>query len=245
MNQIIKDIDGTKGYFTDYQMQFDELLVYQNAVRSHYLNVLTNYNKDIVDKFSERSMQEYHELSHLLPHSSLWTKENRILPPIYLSDLKLTPFFVFLNRIFGCYQITGEDGIYEEELYWRIVRPNSLQDVGPLHADSWFWALSGKKYSQDLRRIKIWIPLFTEPGVNGFKFIEGSHLKKELFHYDSIEKDGKIKPAINGDFEHLSEIYNGDPGRPFIFNDDLIHGGAIGGLSTRVSLEFTILVNLS
>ena len=26
--------------------------------------------------------------------------------------------------------------------YWRIVRPNKVNDVGPLHRDEWFWKLN-------------------------------------------------------------------------------------------------------
>ena len=38
------------------------------------------------------------------------------------------------------------------------------------------------------------------------------------------------------------ESFKSDRGQCFIFNDKLMHGGLAGGKFTRVSLEFTILV---
>jgi ectoine hydroxylase-related dioxygenase (phytanoyl-CoA dioxygenase family) len=37
-------------------------------------------------------------------------------------------------------------------------------------------------------------------------------------------------------------IFNSHPGEAIIFNDQLLHGGAVGQNETRVSLEFTMFV---
>ena len=65
------------------------------------------------------------------------------------------------------------------------------------------------------------------------------------YEYIGVEKHGFIKPQITTPQEILdsrAKIHNGVPGNAIIFHDRLIHGGKIGGELTRVSLEFTILV---
>lgn len=145
MNNVLNELDGSKGYYCEYRMSDKELSIYRDTVSSHYFDVLIESSQYDLHKFEEIPITRYHEQADSLDHQSLWSKKNRILPPKYLMNLKATPFFEFIYKEFGIFKITGEDGVYEEEIYWRLVRPDSAQDVGPLHADSWFWALAGEE----------------------------------------------------------------------------------------------------
>ena len=70
---------------------------------------------------------------------------------------------------------SDEDSIGRPEIYWRLVRPNKLNDVGPLHADSWFWNLNNKKKD---KRFKLWVPIHCEINNTGFRYVPNSHVKK-------------------------------------------------------------------
>src|SRR5207237_1422761 len=67
--------------------------------------------------------------------------------------------------------------ISHDELNWRVVRPNQPTDVGPIHADKWFWD-AGYGYGSmpaGYDRVKIWIGVYTEPGVKGLTVKPDSH----------------------------------------------------------------------
>jgi hypothetical protein len=52
-----------------------------------------------------------------------------------------------------------------------------------------------------------------------------------------------VKPQIDEDENSLDAIiFDSKPGDAIVFHDRLLHGGAVGGSSTRVSLEFTMFV---
>lgn len=238
---LLTSIDESNGYYCEYQMSDEELDLFRKSVEKHFWEVVKQFDENLAEQLSGQSLLNYHIWSSLLPHSSIWTKSNRLISPKNLDILKQSPFFEFLNNCLGTFSITGEEGIYHEEVCWRIARPFSPEDVGPLHADSWFWQLSNVTISKHLRRIKVWIPLYNEQGVNGLQIIAGSHKNKDAYKYTSVQKHLKTKPEISNDYKHLASVYKGQAGCPIIFHDDLVHGGIVGGSTTRVSMEFTIL----
>ena len=87
-------------------------------------------------------------------------------------------------------------------------------------------------------------PLIVEPGLNGLLVFPGSH--KELIEsYTSGFRDGIYKPIFDSSTIQTKPVLaNVCPGEMLIFDDNLLHGGAINyGSSTRVSLEFTLIIN--
>ena len=95
-----------------------------------------------------------------------------------------------------------------------------------------------------MERIKIWIPLYCEKDLNGLYIVPNSH--KQDYTYRSEQRDGKLKPLPNFTIEPGElQLCSTSPGDAIIFHDELLHGGAIGGKKTRVSVEFTMLVKKS
>ena len=81
-------------------------------------------------------MERYYEASHLLDHVSIWPKKVRILLQNAVSEIRKVNFIGQLEDYFGPFGIFDEDNVGREEIYWRLVRPNDKNDVGPLHADA-------------------------------------------------------------------------------------------------------------
>ena len=119
-----------------------------------------------------------------------------------------------------------------------------VNDVGPLHRDSWFWELNSdfKKPEFPFKRIKIWIAVLTDPGLNGFIVVPGSHLDSNIRWHGEF-RHGKCKPVLDSDPLKLNqELIPTQPGQCIIFDDNLLHGGAITrARSTRISLELTLI----
>ena len=195
-----------------------------------------------VKRFEGCGIERYHEASHLIDHGSVWPKKVRILPQNAVSEIRKMSFVNKLEDYFGSFEISDEDNVGREEIYWRLVRPNEKNDVGPLHADSWFWGLGHGTTPNNMVRVKVWIGIYVEPGLNGFVYVPESHLKNWPYH--AVLKDGFKKPKIDVDEGSLNPLlFKSKPGDTIIFHDKLLHGGALGkGNRTRVSLEFTMFV---
>ena len=147
----------------------------------------------------------------------------------------------------------------------RIARPHEKLDTFPAHADAWYFSnykeiadvalrYSGEKCTQlewtkddhngvNFDVIHIWIPIYSEPGLNGLLVAPGSHLKS--WNYRKV-KNGKFsskfpKFQLSDGEDVVLKLLDVDPGDVVIFHDNLIHQGALNkGFETRVSLLFNI-----
>lgn len=92
-------------------------------------------------QFESLPLDFYHEKAHLIDQKKSWPKVARILPRSSVEKVWALNFMKLLEDEVGAFQISDEEGLGSEDMYWRLVRQDSLSDVGPLHADEWFWAL--------------------------------------------------------------------------------------------------------
>jgi hypothetical protein len=192
---------------------------------------------------SKMDLINYHNFNLGINHGDFWPKSKRIIGKLNLIKVIKMPFMQNLKNILGDFKISNEEGIQNEEIYWRIVRPNNREDIGPIHADKWFWdAMDNSSISNEnirYERLKLWMPLYSEVGVSGLKVVKKSHLNE----YDhSVKKvNGRVKFEAKSEDNYDLEVLEIDPGQAVIFHDNLLHGGSVGIRETRVSLEFTIL----
>ena len=123
---------------------------------------------------------------------------------------------------------------------WRLVRPNSPTDVGPLHADAWFWDLGHGITPPGYKRVKVWIAITVLQAKTDSSLCEFSQapmaISWRVKRWNNKTKIGISEKDLN------VEIFNSQPGEAIVFNDQLLHGGVVGQSETRVSLEFTIFV---
>lgn len=236
---MIKEIDGENGFYDKLIINENEFKIIKNIINKSYLKVISKI------ALKETRIENYINIIHKDKKidNKLWTKRNRILQNKDVNKIKELSFFKELEKNFGKIIITNEENIEEEEMYWRIVRPENMDggsDVGPAHADSWFW--NKAEDITEKRRIKIWISIIGDEDNCGFKFILGSHKKKWNFETQLVE--GKIKPKLNLNLEKEKfDLLKTKSGGTIIFNDDLIHGGYALKNKMRVSLEWTMLIN--
>ena len=75
---------------------------------------------------------------------------------------------------------------------------------------------------------------------------EDSHKRKDI-NWEGKFKDGIMKPLLLDKVDSLDmKLLTTKPGDVIIFNDNLIHGGALNkGEKTRVSVEFTLLKKIN
>ena len=237
--EIFADVFGKMGFSTK-KLSITDLNEIRSIVKSHYLSQLDNYNISF-DDWKSLEMNDYNKFSHLIPHDQIWNKKNRILPLNMYNRIIETSFFKQLKNELGDIFISDEDEVGRPEIYWRLVRPLPNIDVGPIHADAWFWELGHGSSPITHKRIKFWFSIYNEPGQNGFCYVPSSHLKD--YKYKSEERHGIKKPVFNSDDYNLDiNVFESSPGDFIVFNDRLLHGGKPGGSKSRVSIEFTLFV---
>lgn len=242
MRKLQQEVDGPSGYSLELKLLQAELSEIRNIIELQWLEVIKKYIPNQIDLFKKNGLMHYHKLSNLLNHSTTWPTSERILPKYIIDQIREMSFFQRLAKEFDILFLSDDEGM-GEEMVWRLVRPNEPKDVGPLHADAWFWELGhGRPSNESMKRVKVWIAIYCEPGKNGLKIVSGSH--RRHWPYSCEKRHGYLKPCFDETIVDLPiELTLTQPGDAIVFNERLLHGGAINmGSETRVSLEFDLCV---
>jgi len=134
--------------------------------------------------------------------------------------------------------VSDEEDLGYPNVYWRLVRAGSASDVGPVHADHWFWDLGHGRIPDGFRRVKTWLPLRQDAAYPGLCIGPGTQAMH--FDYEKVVKDGKAKPVFDRKgVDHLMKPAPVSVGQAVVFHDRLLHGGEVSPRSLRLSMELT------
>lgn len=236
-------VEKGPGYFADFHLSPTELDTARKIVEAHWRQVILSKYPQLQDMMAAATLDRYHELSAHLDHASLWNKKARILSGQDCAQLLKFSLFDYLRSEFGDLEVTDDEGSGHGEIYWRLVRPHETHDIGPMHADSWFWKLGhGIPPAPGKARVKIWLALWCEPGKAGLTVVPSSQLTQWPFHGEM--RHGFMKPCPDVDFSGMKKfLIPTKPGDAVIFSDDLLHGGTVtSGETTRVNLEWSVML---
>jgi len=232
----------------DYHVKGFSIL--QNLIGASELNHIKHYIlSNIASIYSSHCLQPFSDWAELVStysqvsdqqHSLLSPKSARTFKVEQVDDILSMTFVENLKSIIGPFLITQEECIGYPEIYWRITRPFQPSDIGPLHADGWFWDLN-PSWRPDYfsNRIKFWAPIEIHSGKNGLNVLPSSHDMN--FDYKVNNFDGKQKPVLSTLVDQASlQLLMTKPKDAVIFHDRLLHGGAENLSSApRISFEMT------
>lgn len=247
----LKDqIFGPQGYSTDLRLAAGELAIFRGLINDQWLATIAHAHPDLSEAAAAAGIENYHRIADRVEHKKLWPKANRVLPQHAVETVKGLPFFATLKHEFGDFEISDVYDTHQhhghEEIYWRLVRPNVGSDVGSIHADTWFhrsFNMGHGMFAPGTATVKIWIPIYCEPGKNGLAIVKGSHTRDWSFHVETIE--GLPKPVPDQDLSNVgAELVATEPGNMVIFHEKTLHGGVVNrGNGTRVSAEITMVLS--
>lgn len=249
MQSIKEEVFGEKGYSSEVSLSHDELTSFRALVAEQWLDTIRHAHPELEEEAKSLGLPNYHLLADKLDHKGLWPKSSRVLPKKSVEVVKSLPFIKKLKAEFGEFEISDVYDTYqhhgEEEVYWRLVRPGAGTDVGALHNDKWFHESfndGNGMFPPGVTTVKIWLPLYCEPGKNGLSLVEGSHLKKWNYHLENI--GGTLKPLPDDDLSNVgARLIPTEPGNMLLFNENTLHGGVVNqGSYTRVSVEITLVL---
>lgn len=246
----LKDqVFGHLGFSADMKLNEDELQAFRSLISNQWLSVIQTSHPELANEAKAIGIQNYHTLSNRIDHNKIWPKCNRLLPQIAVDEIKQFSFINALKEEFGDFSISDiydtKQHFGKEEIYWRLVRPNTPSDIGPLHCDHWFHTAFNNgqgMFNTDEKTVKIWIPIFCEPNKSGLSIVPGSHLRD--WHYHIVTTNGVPRPMLDEDISKIdAQLIPTEPGNMLIFNENVLHGGVINkGKYTRVSVEITMVL---
>lgn len=182
-------------------------------------------------------------------HKILGQKKYRLFSRDDIATIKNTQFFKLLKeklnkRGISRIAVNGKfsDNVEDEEVYFRMVRPFFLNDVGVPHADSWYHITYGEKSKQFSESFKIWIPIFPESGTAGLSIARKPNIS--IGKYKTFKKNGIDMPTIADEDLHQIKLQpmTMKGGELLIFPPDTMHCGMVNyGDKNRVSIEITLL----
>jgi hypothetical protein len=214
----------------------EELSRVRAMITTQYLEQLGQAAPSLLEQAADVGIHRYHTLPIAFDHGAFWSKDRRILPASTLPAFERMGFFRRIR------EVLPSAAIYHDDLMWRVVRPDQPSDVGPIHADKWFWDAGNGAIPADHDRFKVWVAVDTEPGLNGLCVKPESHRSTTWKHHFEF-KHGKMKPVLDESAEELRmELLPLRPGEMVFFHDALLHGGVVNrGQFCRVSLELTVI----
>lgn len=186
---ILTEIFGKSGYSTAFSITDHELEYFRDLINKQWIAHIESTYPEHAARFREAGLERYHELSHLVSHSDLWPKEQRVLSREAVEKALQLDFIRRLRTLLGIDFRVSDVLFFSEsiagypEIYWRLVRPGVTTDVGGMHADRWFHDVQDTLFGDDETTLKMWLPIFTEAGRNGLFVVPGSHLKNWRVKY--------------------------------------------------------------
>lgn len=212
----------------------------RELIKAHMLSVAAEVSPQAVDALAVTELEQFHEVEGY-DHGKMLSKRGRTLPKASVDEIKSMSFFDYVAEVFGDYYLADEEEIGQEQITFRLVRPNRREDVGSLHCDAWFWEQFGTRLPEGVSRTKVWAPICVEPSLNGLRLAPGSHLR--AFPYRAENNGGKLEFVPEFDLSELDlQQYCGDVGHPVLFNYRTLHVGPLNrGTKSRVSIETTIM----
>jgi hypothetical protein len=232
---VFEAIATGPGYYVGQRLSPVELKTVRGWITAHYLDHLQSVDAGLVNEAERLGIENYHLLKHSFEHGTVWPKQTRILSTSHVGAIRNMGFSQALLEEFGDF------GISDDELNWRLVRPHADDDVGPVHADGWFWELGYGRIPPGWDRFKIWVPIYSEVGANGLSVKPYSHLRRDWKRHAEV-RHGMAKPVLDENVDELNmQLLPLEPGAMVMFHDALLHGGVVNrGTRCRVSLELTI-----
>lgn len=238
---MLNSIRTTPGYFAGLRLSAQDLALVRGLVCAHLAEQVEQVAPEQLQTFLSTPLEQYHTISHLVPHGQLLARTSRILPQSAADRIRTTSLMAQIESELGPVEISDEEGVGRESVSIRLVRPGMDTDVGSLHTDHWFWPLYNFALPKDKQRVKVWVAICCEPGKSGLLVSPDSHVRE--WKYTTVERAGMLKPLLDPVEKPVVELVSIEPGGGIAFNYHLLHGGAVTrGSTTRVSMEFTVLV---
>lgn len=229
------------GYSIDFFLLPDELKFLREAI------ALQIRNRAYIC-MEQAGLQDYHTVTH---HKMWGDKRSRVFPQDVVAEVENFEFLKHVRYDVGEWRISpvianGKIDRTRNEVYWRIVRPHAETDVAELHADYWYFGSFKDEEGKSLLQpgdftLKAWIPIECEPGLNGLEVIEDSHHREWQIRNVPLVNNWREKRELLEE-PGARMLLPTRPGNVVLFNDHLLHGGAVNrGSKTRISVEITLI----
>ena len=211
-------------------------------IKQQLVQAAAEQSPELADAFDKLPLERCHEVAVPYDHGLLLSKRNRALSQAAIREIRQMSAFDYFHEIFGeKFHVCGGESFVEDEIMFRVVRPNRREDVGTLHADDWFWRHFGQACPPGMHRAKFWTLVCGDPQTSGLRLAPRSHQLHATCQV--IQQGNKLIFEPNVDWRDIDlHLYVGKVGEPLLFNNETLHVGSLNpGPHTRISFEGTII----
>ena len=239
--EISDAVKGASGYWVGPLLTDTEVDGLRRLILAQFFERIAQLAPNAVEHFASAGMTRYHTESHRIDHARAWPRHARLMGAEGVNFIERSSLMHRLVDEFDGGTISNEIEGAAPEVVWRLVRPGQTDDIGPLHADRWFWDINRWPIPEGMRCIKLWLMVHGGLGLAGLRVAPGSH-RETHWTYSVEHRHGLDKPVFDEATSGIkTNLLSTPPGTAVAFSYDLLHGGAVtGGDECRGSLEFTL-----
>lgn len=218
-----------------------ELTRISELIKEHLLNMVSNQPAELRNNLEVLPLERWHEASSSYDHGALLSKRNRVLSAAATREVLSMSPFDHLREVFEDFYLYDEDNFGQEEISFRIVRPERREDVGSLHRDDWFWQSHSLRRPKGMHRVKLWVQITGDPETAGLRLAPNSH--RLNVNFEPMEQGTKLIFKSDVDWRKINlRRFTAPLGTPILFNHYTLHVGSLNpGPLSRVSFETTLI----
>lgn len=195
---LLNQVNQGDGFYLA-TMSAQDLAQLRTLATEQFLHTIQCVAPEHVALYREAGLADYHKVHQPehFEHGRVWRKSARVFGPSAIEQVSQLGFYQKLQSCLGEFLVSDEEKFGWPGIYWRLVRPGG-SDVGPVHADKWFWDLGHGEMPKNgnYYRLKIWISLHSQPGKSGLRVVPSSQ-KSDEWRYHGEERSGIIKPVLD------------------------------------------------
>jgi hypothetical protein len=185
----------------------------------------------------------YHKYCNDYLHRRMWNKKSRIFDEQFIRKYEITSWLNEICSIKPNYHVLDIEKIGYPEIYFRLVRPNKIEDISGPHTDGAYYEVTDKISEEKWKNwIKVWIPICHENRDNTLLLYPSSMNHSPKFIPKEFQD--KPRPVLLENIENYYPCLNPnlDNGIALYFSPYLLHGAlnSMNSKYTRVSIEFAI-----
>ena len=188
-------------------------------------------------------LKNYHKYCDDRIHHNISNKKSRLLDEEFFCNVQINGWLNEVCDISPNFHVLDIEKIGYPEIYFRLVRPNRVEDISGPHTDGAYFTITDNVSEKIWGKwVKVWIPIYHENQRNTLLIYPKSMGKS--INFDTRQYKDKPRPVMIDDIEQYCPatnlgLTNGDV---LYFSPYLLHG-ALNSLTsefTRVSIEFAI-----
>jgi len=240
MNKSRIEVINEVGFFQEKRIPEKVYTLIKNKIKEIVSSELIQIGIKISEDFQ---LINYHNYCDDNIHREIWNKKSRIFDEEFIYNIQINEWLGEICNISPNFRVLDIEKIGYPEIYFRLVRPNRIEDISGPHTDGAYFSITDNVSEKIWGNwVKVWIPICHENQGNTL-LIYPKSIGKNIKFFTKQHKD-KPRPVMIDDIAQYFPATNLGlkDGDILYFSPYLLHGAlnSLASKFTRISIEFAI-----